>query len=174
MRGSRGRSGFPGPADVARSRRRPAPTASRPPPCLRSGTAGAARWLVCAGLRGLPECGMPPSGKDLEGVAEAQAVEAFDELDGVAGFAAGGRHAAPQALAGRHDEVGGFLVVVEGTEAGPVRALGFEGDAARLDQGDEVGFGFDAVDFGVGDAGHGSVRSTIGGLWVGGVWKASR
>jgi hypothetical protein len=87
-------------------------------------------------------------------VAEAQSVELFDELDGVAGGPAGGRHAAPQALAGCDDEVRRFLVFVEGTEASPVGALLFEGDAPRLDQCDQVGFGFDPVDFGVGDAGH--------------------
>jgi hypothetical protein len=77
------------------------------------------------------------------------------ELDGVAGFSATRRHAAEQAFPWRDDEVGGFAVVVERAKAGPVLAFLLEGNAPRLDQGDEVGFGFDPVDFFFGDAGHG-------------------
>ena len=88
-------------------------------------------------------------------MAKTHAIEFFHELDDVAGCAATARHAAPQAFAGRDDQVRGFPVVVERTQADPVRAMLLERHAPRLDQGDEIGFAFDPVDFGVGDAGHG-------------------
>ena len=56
--------------------------------------------------------------EDLEGVTEAHAVEPFNELDGVAGSAA--RHAVPQALAWRDDEVRVVGVLVERAQAAQV------------------------------------------------------
>jgi len=63
-------------------------------------------------------------------------------------------HAAEEPFPWGHDEVWGFFVVVEGAKPRPVRALLFEGGASRLDERDEVGFGFDTVDFGVWYSGH--------------------
>ncbi len=69
------------------------------------------------------ERGLAAVGQQLEGVAEAQAVETPDELDRVACGTAAARHAAPQAFAGRDNEVRGFPVVVERTEADPIRYI---------------------------------------------------
>ena len=85
---------------------------------------------------------------------EAHAIEPLHELDGVAGFAALAGHAAEEAFSRRHDEIRGFLVVVEGAKPGPVGALALQGGPSRLDQGHEVGFGFDAGDFSIRYSGH--------------------
>ena len=88
-------------------------------------------------------------------MTEGEAVEGFEEMDGVAGFAAVGGHTAPKPFGRGNDEIRVFLVVMEWAEAGPVTALLFECDAPGLDEGDEVGVGREAGDSGVGNAGHG-------------------
>jgi len=87
-------------------------------------------------------------------MAEAHPVMELDKVQGVAGLSALARHAAEESFARGDDQVGGFLVVVEGTESRPVLSLLFEFYASGLDQGDEVGFLFDSVDFGFGYAWH--------------------
>lgn len=87
-------------------------------------------------------------------MTEAHAIELFHELDRVARRATRRSHAAEQPLARRDDQVRRRLVGMKRAEAGPVRPLLFQGHAARLDQGDEIGLRFDLLNEVFGEARH--------------------
>ena len=97
---------------------------------------------------------MLPPRQDLERMAEADAVMVLHELDRVARFAA--RHAVPQPHFRRDDEVRFVRVAVERAQPLPVLAavLG-QFDAPAPDQGEEIGFPLDPIDFRFRDARHG-------------------
>ena len=99
----------------------------------------------------------------IERVAERQAVEGFEEPDGVAGPAAAGVRATPEA-SGRGDDQARLRlgIVVEWTAADPVPALRLEGNAPGLDEGDKVGFGGESLDVGFGGTHDGMIWNEIG------------
>ncbi len=97
--------------------------------------------------------------EQLEGVAEAHAVELLHELDRVARRAAG--HAMIKPFGRADDEVGAVVVVVERAPAHEVLAAVFAKlDAARADESEQVGVAFHAGDVVVGDPRHVSFPSS--------------
>ncbi len=107
-----------------------------------------------------------PVVEQLEGMPKAYLVVMLDELDGVAGLAAG--HAMPQTLARRDDEVGLLAIRVERTKPDPVlAAVRLHLHAAAAHQGQQVGLAFHTLDFRFRNTGHGvfsGVLSAAGGL----------
>jgi hypothetical protein len=98
--------------------------------------------------------GLAARAEQVASVSKTHAIEPLHELDRVARLPAVASHAAEKSLPRRHDEIRGFLVIVEGAKPRPVASLLFEGRPSRLDERDEVSFGFDSVEFGFGNSGH--------------------
>ncbi len=103
---------------------------------------------------GLRKGGFAAGREDFASVPEAHAIEPLHELDRVPTFPALARHAAEEALARGHDQVGRFFIGVERAKPRPVASLFFQGRPPRLDERDEVSFRFDSVDSGFCDSWH--------------------
>ena len=89
----------------------------------------------------------------LEGVTKREAVDAFDELNGVSGGSAA--ETVKESFAGSDDEVGSVFVVVEGTEADEVfGTVFFEFGASGADKSDNIDLFLEAADFRFRDSGH--------------------
>lgn len=88
-----------------------------------------------------------------KGVTEGEAVDAFDELDGVSSGSAA--ETVEKAFVGSDNEVGSVLVVVKGTESDEVfGTVFFEFDASGTDKSDKIHLFLEAADFGFRDSGH--------------------
>ena len=84
--------------------------------------------------------GLAATAQKIASVPKTHPIEPLHELDRIACLPALARHAAEKSFAWRHDQIGRFLVIMEGAKPRPIVSLLFEGRPPRLDECDEVSF----------------------------------